>query len=497
MKHLVLFCPLIAIVMLTACAAPPPRQLAQSEFMTNADATPANIFYVAPDGDDGNPGTQARPWLTVNKAAAAARAGDVVLIRGGIYKLEVPVLVLNSGTPQAWITFKSYPGEKAVIDAAAIDRGAPKIGMRFSHDNGAFQVHAVQYVRVENLHVRNSRGAGISVRDSSYVDIIGNHTENTYSSGISVWDTNHDAKGTEYIRVLSNTVTRANTFDMLPTGNTRQSEAPHEAISIGGAAYFEVAYNHVYDVDKEGIDVKEVSRHGKVHHNLVERADRQGLYVDAWFGELEDIEIYENVVRNCRGAGFAISVEGGEALRNVRFHHNLLYDNLGTGILFARWGGDGPRGDIRIYNNTLHRNGHGPASSTGYFWITGGIYLYSANLEDVEIRDNILSANRGFQIGYSDHWLKYDGDGERALQSRRISVHHNLFFGTDRVTFPIRVGWPPNDYANVFGFAGEAAVEADPQFVAPAKGDFRLRAGSPAVGAGSDGGTIGALAPMP
>jgi hypothetical protein len=284
---------------------------------------------------------------------------------------------------------------------------------------------------------------------------------------------------------------------MLPTGNSRNSEATHEAISIGGAAHFEVAYNHVYDVFKEGIDVKEVSRHGKVHHNLIERADRQGLYVDAWFGELEDIELYENVVRDCRGAGFAISVEGGKALRNVRFHHNLLHDNLGTGILFARWGGDGPRSDVYIYNNTLHHNGHGPASSTGYFWITGGIYLYSANLEDVEIRDNILSANRGFQIGYSDRWLKYDDDGARALQLRRIEVHHNLFHGTDRVSFPIRVGWPPNDFADVFGFTGEAAIEADPQFVAPEKGDFRLQPGSPALTAGSDGGPVGSFTTKP
>ena len=47
-------------------------------------------------------------------------------------------------------------------------------------------------------------------------------------------------------------------------------EPPHEALSIGGAVDFEVAYNHVYDSDKEGIDIKETSKRGKVHHNLVE-----------------------------------------------------------------------------------------------------------------------------------------------------------------------------------------------------------------------------------
>ncbi len=183
-----------------------------------------------------------------------------MLIRGGKYTLIERIRVAHSGTPDAWITFKGYPGEFAVIDAFDINVGSPGIGTQFPHDDGALQIEGVRHIRVENLDVRNSRGAGITVRDSSYVDIIGNHVENTCSSGISVWDTSHDALGTAYIRVLSNTVTRANTFAMLPRGHSAQKEAPHEAISIGGATDFEVAYNHVYDVNKEGIDVKEVSR---------------------------------------------------------------------------------------------------------------------------------------------------------------------------------------------------------------------------------------------
>ena len=39
------------------------------------------------------------------------------------------------------------------------------------------------------------------------------------------------------------------------------------------------------DSDKEGIDVKETSARGRVHHNLVHHLRRQGIYVDAWFGK--------------------------------------------------------------------------------------------------------------------------------------------------------------------------------------------------------------------
>jgi hypothetical protein len=483
----------VLALLLAGCAAPPPRQSPPSTPMTKAQTPAGKTFYVSPAGNDENAGTLAQPWQTVNKAAATAQAGDTVLIREGTYDITEQIRVANSGTPDAPITFKNYPNEVAVIDAFAINVGTSKIGIRFSHDDGAFQIQGVQHIRIEGLHVQRSRGAGITVRDSSHVDIIANDVRETYSSGISVWDTDHDGQDAQYIRVLSNTVTEANTFKMLPKGYTTDNEAPHEAISIAGAAHFEVAYNHVHFVIKEGIDVKEVSRHGTVHHNLIEGAGRQGLYADAWFGDLEDVTFHDNIVRNCSGAGFAVSVEGGHALRNVRFHNNLLHDNAGTGILFGRWGGDGPRSDVKIFNNTIHHNGHGPASSTGYFWITGGIYLYSANLSDIEIRDNIISDNKGFPIAWSDQWLKIDADGEQALQQRNIDIHHNLIYSNEKTKSPIEVGWAPDDFSKATATNGRNATVSDPQFVAPAKGDFRLQPGSPALTAGSGGGPVGTV----
>lgn len=490
MKHIISIIALGAL--LTGCAAPPPRQTPATSIPTPQKPM-GNTYYVSPAGDDANAGTLESPWKTVNRAASSARAGDTVLIRDGTYEITEQIRVANSGTADAPITFKGYANEVAVIDAFAIDAGTSKIGIPFSHDDGAFQIQGVQHIRVEGLHVQRSRGAGITVRDSSYVDIIGNEVSETYSSGISVWDTDHDAEHAQYIRVLSNTVTQANTFKMLPKGESADHEAPHEAISIAGAAHFEVAYNHVYFVIKEGIDVKEVSRHGVVHHNLIEGAGRQGLYADAWFGDLEDVAFHDNIVRNCEGGGAAVSVEGGHALHNVRFYNNLIHDNLGTGVLFGRWGGDGPRSDVRIYNNTIFHNGHGPASSTGYFWITGGIYLYSANLRDIEIRDNIVSDNKGFAIAFSDQWLKIDADGEQALKQRNIDIHHNLIYSTEKVTYPIEVGWGPDDWSKATATNGRNATLADPKFVAVDKGDFRLQPTSPALTAGSDGGPVGAM----
>lgn len=56
-------------------------------------------YYVAPNGDDLNPGTELLPWKTLAKAASMATAGTTVFISKGTYSERlVPV---NSGTAEA------------------------------------------------------------------------------------------------------------------------------------------------------------------------------------------------------------------------------------------------------------------------------------------------------------------------------------------------------------------------------------------------------------
>jgi hypothetical protein len=437
-------------------------------------------FYVAPGGKDSNPGTLKAPWASVSHAAQVLIAGQTVFVRDGIYKIAQRVIVKNSGSENAWITFASYPGEWGVLDASGIDIGDPG---GYPHDQGTFQIERVSYIRVIGLAVHRSYQAGFMIRDSHHVELYNNTTDTTFSPGIAAWDTNQDSKGTEYIKIIGNTVTNANTWDMLPRGYTREGEPPHEAISIAGAQHFEVAYNHLYDSDKEGIDVKEVSKHGTVHHNFIDHMDRQGLYVDAWFGAIEDIEIYKNVVQDCRGAGLILSVENGKSVSDVRIHHNLIFNNLGTGIFFSRWG-DGPRSNIRIYHNTVYHNGFGPPNSgEKYFWVTGGLYLFSSNLEDIDIRDNIFADNRAFQIGYSDHWLKIDADIQKVFVKKKINIASNLIYDQNQESYPVYVGWPPDMYADAWALDGTDPVVGDPKFVNPRDGNFSLQPDSPAVDA--------------
>jgi parallel beta-helix repeat protein len=432
--------------------------------------------FVAVDGNDHGPGTKYQPWATINRAAEQVKAGDTVIVRGGRYVLPAQVRVRHSGQPDGWISFVGAPGEKAVLDAQMVQR--PQAALL---NNGAFQIERVSYIRVANLTVINSHDAGFTVRDSSNIDLINNTTNGTFSSGIAVWDTNHEGKTTNGIRVIGNIITKSTTWDLAAPDVERLGAPPHEAISIGGAVNFEVAYNHVYANDKEGIDIKETSKQGRVHHNLVHNQRWQGIYVDAWFGRINDIEIYSNVVHDCQGAGLVLSVENGESVESINLHHNLIFNNDGSGLYFSRWGIDSARRKIRISNNVFYHNGYGrPNDGQSYYWMTGGLYLYSTSIRDVSIKNNIFSDNRGFQIGYSELFVRDSRSWQEVAREKNIHITDNLINDDNTLNSPIESGGNPPDQVKIYAVDGERAIFGDPLFRDPADEDFSLDPASPA-----------------
>jgi len=88
-------------------------------------AAETGCFYVAPDGDDGNPGTHRRPFATlarardaVRKLVAAGLTHDVrVLLRGGTYYLPEGITFgpEDSGTADHSITYAARHGEHATL----------------------------------------------------------------------------------------------------------------------------------------------------------------------------------------------------------------------------------------------------------------------------------------------------------------------------------------------------------------------------------------------
>ncbi len=386
-------------------------------FCIAADAF-ANEYFVALNGDDNNAGDKAHPLKSIFKASELAMPGDTVSIMGGEYKLQKQFKPLRSGTFMQWILYRAAPNETVIFDGSLITKGFQKNdSTKFTRlTQGIFQIEKVNYLRFQNIEVRNSNAAGFIVRgpECKNIELTGCKSNHSHNSGIGLWYC-------DSVRVTNCEITGANdnSDEYYDKGQKKAVEAPHEALSICGATNFEVADNHIHHCFKEGIDCKEISRHGVIHHNLVHDLPRQAYYADAWFGLLEDVEFHSNTAYNCMW-GFGISVEGkGSELKNIRFHHNLIYNIKGSGVLFGMWGHNLLRSDIHIYNNTFYRCGSPGVFSGG----VGSINILSKNFRDVYIYRNICDKGWDYEMGFTFT----PDEVKEALKERNFIAAENLF----------------------------------------------------------------------
>ncbi len=82
-----------------------------------ARPTAQNSRFVSPAGRDENPGSIDRPFRTVARGVRDLAPGMTLFLRKGVYRESVELRRL-AGTAKAPITIRSYPGERAVIDAS-------------------------------------------------------------------------------------------------------------------------------------------------------------------------------------------------------------------------------------------------------------------------------------------------------------------------------------------------------------------------------------------
>ena len=388
------------------------------------------IYYVSVGGNDEHPGTMEEPWRTVQKAADTAVAGNTVYIQAGSYHERVEVR--NSGTAQNGITFSGYPGESVTVDGT---------GIELHGREGVFVIAGREYVNVRGLRVTSSRATGIMVRESRFVTVEDCYTHDTADSGIGVWrSADVVVKGNEVVKACNG--------------------GSQECITIAGSERVQVVENHVHDRGEgprggEGIDAKDGCANVVIRGNHV-HGTRLGIYVDAWKTHSHDIEVAQNIVHDCEGCGFAVASERGGLVENVRFANNIAYRNRSAGIMVAGWNGgwQHPIHNVQIINNTVYANGW-----EEHAW-GGGIGVESSEARGIVIRNNICSQNREWQM------MDQVGGGE-------VVIDHNLIDGYRGHEKETR---------------GNASVEGSPLFADPDGADFRLRAGSPAVNAGSSEG---------
>ena len=75
----------------------------------------AATYYVAKSGNDSNPGTETKPWLTIQKAADTMVAGDIVYVKEGNYSQKLIIRTFGTSFDNM-VSYLAYPGDTPIID---------------------------------------------------------------------------------------------------------------------------------------------------------------------------------------------------------------------------------------------------------------------------------------------------------------------------------------------------------------------------------------------
>ena len=390
------------------------------------------VDRAAPGASDTNPGTEAEPFKTVQRASDAARPGDIIYVMAGRYDERIKVKA--GGTEGRHIAFMARPRRSVTV------RG--------------FDLQA-SYIRVEGFEITADKPATAVQLHASNCEILDNfiHHMMVAVSG-TVGKPSADGNTRDYSAVTHNRIVYNKVYhceygfilggeDWLVENN----EVSRLIMYPGGNRFADCDYSRFFG---KGC----IQRYNYYHGST--RQEIKAAHVDCLQTFTNNGEIAMNLLfeyNTCFDFHQMCMVESAPHIGSVRdwtFRHNIISANSPT--MRGGWGPDIIQTlDVTIENCTI----------STVNWACIG--LRGAESTNGQIRNNILC------------------DAQRAVDDRmdftpaNPVIEYNLTFETA----PLAAG------TNING--------KNPLFVDPQQRDFRLRKGSPAIGAGKDAVTIRAL----
>ena len=393
-------------------------------------------LFVSTSGNDANAGTLAAPFRTIGKAAATAKPGDVVSVRGGIYTGAVSIG--SKGLAGARITFRSYPGEKAILD-----------GTGLGSTTSVVTLSRTEYVDFTGFEVRNSPYIGVNVRNARSTRVAGNEIH--HSVRMAIYYSADSLAGT-LDAVIEDNIAYNNVLENQAHATSGGWAGTIVVSKTNGAT---IRGNRVYQNDGEAIIVL-LTDNAVVSHNVAYDNFSQGVFLDnARFTTVDSNLIYST--GNTRyfrdgwpGQGIAVANES-YSLSNPS-SDNTIINNI---VIGTRWGfyygnfeNGGGLKNTRVANNTFHRSAQ------------EGIRISNDTHANSIVENNIVSAS-----GLAP---TYVGGGVTFRNNNWYGVNPGVAAGTGDV-----IGNP--SFANAAGYAAA---------------DYRITSGSAAIGRAADASSI-------
>jgi hypothetical protein len=395
----------------------------------------SNTYYVAKNGSDNNPGTQAQPWLTFQKATSTIVAGDTVYVRAGVYNERLNIVNKLGNTTQR-ITVKKYPNETVIIDGTGLSTQSPLF------------IQNSSYITVDGFEVRNSSQVGVSAvyGQNHYMELLNLNVHDCGSSGIMI------GYGGSFGNVSHLLISGCSVYNVCQLGYGKSNEA----FMIHSTDTFEIKNCVVHDTNSvSGLDIVAGSTNGNIHHNEIYRTN---LYIDAFGYPTSNINVYDNYFHDIANNAIFLGCEKTPAsVTNINIYNNLFYNNPnGCFVAYGEAGGF-TKLNFKFINNTCYKN-----AQSGWNDITFGDA--TGNYQNCIIANNIIMP------------AVYNA---RPIVSQYPSlggyiIDHNLFWSGEGSIYPESITVP----------RGSSAIAANPLLVNPPT-DFSISANSPAKDAGS------------
>ena len=303
-------------------------------FVANMDQrNVGKIIYASPNGE--GEGDFDDP-ASLEDAIDMAKAGDTVYLRGGEYIFKEAIWLDKKGTADAYITIKSYPGEKALLTTTPeninkYDDGGEYLFFGFDSNTS--------YIIFEDLEI-----FGATHKYVAAFACYGGGQNHLIFKNIDIHDlrTNKTEYGCNAFLFMGEEKSPINNIMLINNRCHDLTLGYSEAVSFAGnCEYCYVIDNEVYDCTNIGIDF-----YGNAEYCSVESLDQARYSVAAF-----------NTVYNCNSpyadcAG--IYVDGG---RNCLIEGNLVYNcQYGIEIGSEELNDKYPVTDIVVRNNILKGN---------------------------------------------------------------------------------------------------------------------------------------------
>ncbi len=480
----------------------------------------AQSYYVAPNGNDNNTGTETEPWKTIAKANSTLQAGNTLFIRQGTYHENIDPK--NSGTASNKITYQNYQNETVKVVGSSANKNVVKItksyivvkGLTLYHHDkpgcsgysacAPFRIMIVTilgsnsgyneilnnkivspYALVQKDTELFMREGGVGITSGSHHNLIqGNEIRNMSFNGIGL------SKGVKFNKIINNQV-----IDYYQDGvHIGQGLDVITGTLIEGNIFSGSVRSDGIQCDDSSQTLCKgiIIRNNEIANNAENNIDLKGTqYIiiegNTLYGSIGDNDgatrLHDRLnVYNDRESGFTIGHGGNSISKDVIIRNNIIYDNSG-GIGARTGNGSG----WIVYNNTIVNNTRDYEGSNSTF--TRGIAkpvftgVSSATSKKNAILNNIVGDAPG---------------GELAVQGSTINCDYNLFFNTYKSValahYKAKRDW---DLLSLEQWIDRLNIDThssagDPQFVnvpsrpigKPTQYDFSLKSNSPAIDKG-------------